>query len=103
EGALKLARAATRRSKIVATYDAFHGKTLGGLSVSGREMFQEKFRPLLKDIVHVPFGDAEALEGALEGAACFIVEPVQGEGGINVPPPGYLSRARELCERAGAL
>jgi putrescine aminotransferase len=103
EGALKLARAATRRSKIVATYDAFHGKTLGGLSVSGREMFQEKFRPLLEDVAHVPFGDVEALEGALEDAACFIVEPVQGEGGINVPPPGYLKRARELCERAGAL
>ncbi|HEY1727920.1 MAG TPA: aspartate aminotransferase family protein [Candidatus Baltobacteraceae bacterium] len=103
EGALKLARAATRRSKIVATQDAFHGKTLGGLSVSGRETFQERFRPLLEDVVHVPFGDAEALAGVLEDAACFIVEPIQGEGGINVPPSGYLSRARELCERAGAL
>ena len=103
EGALKLARAATGRSKIVATYDAFHGKTLGGLSVSGRETFQEKFRPLLEDVERVPFGDAEPLEAALEGAACFIVEPIQGEGGINVPPPDYLTRARELCERAGAL
>ena len=103
EGALKLARAATHRSKIVATQDAFHGKTLGGLSVSGRETFQERFRPLLDEVVHVPFGDADALTGALDGAACFIVEPIQGEGGINVPPPGYLTRARELCERAGAL
>lgn len=103
EGALKLARAATRRSKIVATYDAFHGKTLGGLSVSGRETFQEKFRPLLEDVVRVPFGDADALGGALDDAACFIVEPIQGEGGINVPPPGYLKKARELCERTGAL
>ena len=103
EGALKLARAATGRSKIVATYDAFHGKTLGGLSVSGRETFQEKFRPLLEDVVRVPFGDAEALAGALDGAACFIVEPIQGEGGINVPPPGYLTKTRELTQRAGAL
>ena len=103
EGALKLARAATHRSKIVATQDAFHGKTLGGLSVSGRETFQERFRPLLEDVVHVPFGDADALSGVLDDAACFIVEPIQGEGGINVPPPGYLTRARELCERAGAL
>jgi len=103
EGALKLARAATHRSKIVATQDAFHGKTLGGLSVSGRETFQERFRPLLDEVVHVPFGDADSLAGALDGAACFIVEPIQGEGGINVPPPGYLTRARELCERAGAL
>jgi putrescine aminotransferase len=103
EGALKLARAATARKKIVATYDAFHGKTLGGLSVSGREMFQERFRPLLDDVVHVPFGDASALDGVLDEAACFIVEPIQGEGGVNVPPPGYLRRAREACDRYGAL
>ncbi len=103
EGALKLARAATGRKKIVATYDAFHGKTLGGLSVSGRETFQERFRPLLDHVVHVPFGDADALAPALEGAACFIVEPVQGEGGVNVPPRGYLQRARERCSEAGAL
>jgi putrescine aminotransferase len=103
EGALKLARAATHRSKIVATQDAFHGKTLGGLSVSGREAFQERFRPLLETVVHVPFGDADALASVLDEAACFIVEPIQGEGGINVPPSGYLTRARELCDRAGAL
>lgn len=103
EGALKLARAATGRKKIVATYDAFHGKTLGGLSVSGRDAFQERFRPLLDHIVHVPFGDADALGSALEDAACFIVEPVQGEGGVNVPPSGYLQRARERCNEAGAL
>jgi putrescine aminotransferase len=103
EGALKLARAATGRKKIVATYDAFHGKTLGGLSVSGRETFQERFRPLLDHIVHVPFGDADALAPALDDAACFIVEPVQGEGGVNVPPRGYLRRARERCSEAGAL
>ncbi|MGH7661831.1 MAG: aspartate aminotransferase family protein [Vulcanimicrobiaceae bacterium] len=103
EGALKLARAATGRKKIVATYDAFHGKTLGGLSVSGRESFQDRFRPLLDHVVHVPFGDAEALGPALEDAACFIVEPVQGEGGVNVPPPGYLQCAREFCTQAGAL
>ncbi|MBV8424045.1 MAG: aspartate aminotransferase family protein [Candidatus Eremiobacteraeota bacterium] len=53
--------------------------------------------------MRVPFGDAEALAGALDGAACFIVEPIQGEGGINVPPPGYLTKARELTQRAGAL
>ena len=103
EGALKLARAATGRKKIVATYAAFHGKTMGALSVSGRPQFHEPFRPLLEHVVHVPFGDADALGRALMDAACFIVEPIQGEGGVNVPHPGYLSRARELCDRTGAL
>jgi putrescine aminotransferase len=103
EGALKLARAATKRAKIAATENAFHGKTLGALSVSGREVFQASYRPLLADVVHVPYGDAGALEEVLDGAAAFIVEPVQGEGGVNVPPQGYLARARELCDRAGAL
>ena len=103
EGALKLARAATGRKKIVATYDAFHGKTLGALSVSGREAFRERFKPLLETVIHVPFGDADALGPALMDAACFIVEPIQGEGGVNVPAPRYLTRARELCDRYGAL
>ncbi len=103
EGALKLARAATKRAKLVATHAAFHGKTFGALSVSGRESYREPFEPLLPGVVHVPYGDAEALAAALDGAAAFIVEPVQGEGGVNVPPPGYLAAARALCDRAGAL
>ncbi len=103
EGALKLARAATRRTKIVATGGAYHGKTLGALSVSGRPYYQSAYAPLVPDVVHVPFGDAAALETALDGAAAFIVEPVQAEGGVRLSPPGYLRSARELCDRAGAL
>ena len=103
EGAIKLARAATGRAKIVATHDAYHGKTLGALSISGREAFQEPFRPLLADVAHVPFGDAAVLDVALRDAAAFVVEPVQGEGGVNVPPAGYLRAVREACDRAGAL
>jgi putrescine aminotransferase len=103
EGAIKLARASTGRAKIVATHDAFHGKTLGALSISGRDAFQAPFRPLFADVTHVPFGDASALDDALRDAAAFVVEPVQGEGGVNVPPEGYLRAVREACDRAGAL
>jgi putrescine aminotransferase len=103
EGAIKLARAATGRAKIVATHDAYHGKTLGALSISGRETFQEPFQPLLADVAHVPFGDATVLDEVLGDAAAFVVEPVQGEGGVNVAPAGYLRAVRDACDRAGAL
>ena len=94
-------RPAARRSS--RPHGAYHGKTLGALSVSGREAFRTPFRPLVGPVVHVPFGDLEALERALPEAAAFIVEPVQGEGGVNVPAAGYLAGARRLCDRFGAL
>jgi putrescine aminotransferase len=103
EGAIKLARAATGRAKIVATRDAYHGKTFGALSISGRDAFQAPFVPLLAGVDRVPFGDAGALDDALHDAAAFVVEPVQGEGGVNVPPAGYLRAVREACDRTGAL
>ncbi len=103
EAALKLARASTGRTTIVATENAYHGKTLGALSVSGREAFRATFAPLLPDVAHVPFGDLPALAAALVDAAAFIVEPVQAEGGVVLPPPGYLAAARALCAERGAL
>jgi putrescine aminotransferase len=103
EAALKLARAATGCTRIVATENAYHGKTFGALSVSGREAFRASFAPLVPDVVHVPFGDLEALAAALPNAAAFIVEPVQAEGGVVLPPAGYLAAARALCAERGVV
>ena len=103
EGAIKLARAATKRAKIVGTYDAYHGKTMGALSASGRDYFQAAYAPLLSDVEHIAYGDASDLDEALRDAAAFIVEPVQGEGGVNIPPAGYLRAVRAACDRSGAV
>ena len=104
EGALKAARLRTGRAKIVAADNSFHGKTMGALSASGRELFKAPFKPLLSDIVHVPYGDVEALKQAVdEETAAVIMEPLQGEGGIVVPPDGYMQAVREVCDKTGAL
>ena len=104
EGALKLARLHTGRRKIVATVNSFHGKTMGALSATGRDLFREPFLPLLEGFVHVPFGDAEALKTAVDSeTAAVIIEPIQGEGGIIVPPDDYLPLARTICDQHGAL
>ena len=104
EGALKLARLATGRTGLVACDGSYHGKTLGALSVTGRAKYREPFEPLLPGVSFVPFGDVAALEAALGAdTAAFIVEPVQGEGGIHVAPPGYLQAAQRLCRERGVL
>lgn len=104
EAALKFARIATGRTKVVATTGAFHGKTMGALSLSGKALYQDPFVPLVPDVVHVPFGDAEAAEAAIDEATCaFIAEPIQGEGGIVVPPDGYLKALRQITHSRGAL
>lgn len=105
EGALKLSRISTGRADFVYAKDSFHGKSLGALSVTGREKYQAPFRPLVPGCHEVPFGDIEALEAILSEHECaaFIVEPIQGEGGIIVPPDGYMKAAEEACHAHGAL
>ncbi len=125
EAAIKIARAATGRPRVLFAEHAFHGLTLGSLSLNGNEEFREGFGPLLPGCEAVPFGDLDALERALAGGAsavgadgprpeqgrrdarrgevaAFVVEPVQGKG-VNVPPDGYLAGAQRLCREAGAL
>jgi ornithine--oxo-acid transaminase len=104
EAAIKIARAATARPRILYAAHAFHGLTLGSLSLNGEQIFREGFGPLLPGCAAVPFGDLDALERELQrgDVAAFIVEPVQGKG-VNLPPAGYLAGAQALCRGAGAL
>ena len=104
EGALKFARLATGRQRLLACHNSYHGKTLGALSVTGREKYREPFEPLIPEVGFVDFGDLKALDRALDDqVAAFIVEPVLGEGGIYIAPPDYLAGAQRLCREAGAL
>ena len=110
EGAIKLARLHTRRRTFLSTLGGFHGKSLGALSLMGKSTFREPFATGLQDVRFVPFGDATALEAEFAKAeaigspfAAFVLEPVQGEAGAIVPPPGYLRTARDLCTRYGTL
>jgi ornithine--oxo-acid transaminase len=104
EAALKLGRAATRRSRVLSTVHGFHGLTLGSLSANGGRHFVERFGPLLPGFSQVPFGDLDELERELrsEDVALFLVEPIQGHG-VHMPPVGYLEGAQELCRRYGTL
>jgi ornithine--oxo-acid transaminase len=104
EAAIKLARAAAGRPRVVAVENGFHGLTLGSLSVNGNAGERERFGPLLPGVSFVPFNDLAALEAELarEDVALFITEPVQGQG-VILPEPGYLPGAQELCRRYGTL
>lgn len=103
EAALKLSRL-TGRKKIVAAQGAFHGRTMGALSLTGQPSKRNPFKPLLKNIKHIPYGDIQALKRSVNArTAMVILEPIMGEAGVVVPPSGYLKAAREICNQTGAL
>lgn len=103
EAALKMTRR-TGRPTIVSTEGAFHGRTLGALSITHKPSYREPFAPLPGDVRFVPYGDAEALAAAVdETVAAVVLEPIQGENGVVTPPADYLRRAREITTAAGAL
>ncbi|MBO3747435.1 aspartate aminotransferase family protein [Streptosporangiaceae bacterium NEAU-GS5] len=105
ETAIKMARTHGRH-RLVSAISGYHGKTLGALSVTANDVFQKPFRPLLPGVHHVPYGDAGALGKVLAehpGECCVIVEPVQGEAGVILPPEGYLRDVAALCREHGAF
>jgi acetylornithine/succinyldiaminopimelate/putrescine aminotransferase len=103
EGALKTARKLTRRPGLVAFEGAFHGDTLGALSVGGNPLYRRPFLPLLPGVTHLPFDDPGALGAIDERTAAVVVEPVQAEGGVRVPDAGFLPALRRRCDETGAL
>ena len=103
EVAFKLSRL-TGRTKLVAAQNAFHGRTMGSLALTGQPSKQGPFEPLPGYVTHVPYGDIDALAGAVaDDTAAVFLEPIMGEGGVVVPPAGYLVAAREITARHGAL
>jgi acetylornithine aminotransferase len=103
EAALKLSRR-TGRNRIIAAQGAFHGRTMGALSLTGQPAKREPFLPLVKGVKHVPFGDIAAMRRAIsKKTAMVIIEPIMGEAGVIIPPADYLAQVRELCNTYGAL
>ncbi len=104
EAALKIARVATGKTRFISTVGGYHGKSMGSLSATGRDVFRKPFDPLVPGFVHVPFNDTQALEAAIgDDTAAVIVEPIQGEGGIRCPSNTYLPDVRRICTERGIL
>ena len=104
EAAMKLARITTKKTDFVAADNSFHGRTMGALSVTHKEMYRSPFEPLVKDATFVAYNNAEAVADAItKNTAAVILEPIQGEGGINVPSDDYLKEVREICDDTGTL
>ncbi|MBP9977909.1 Putrescine aminotransferase [bioreactor metagenome] len=103
EAAVKLAKRATGRTEIISCINSYHGSTHGALSLMGSEKFKNAFRPLLPDIRHIRFNSIEDLDFITAKTAAFIIEPVQGEGGVRIPEEGYLEAVRQKCTQTGTI
>lgn len=104
EGAIKLARKYSGKGEIIATHNSFHGRTLATVTATGTDKYKEPFKPLPSGFKHVPFGDISAMvEAITEKTAAIILEPIQGEGGVIVPPEGYLEDVQNLCRQKDIL
>lgn len=108
EMSLKLARLATGGRWYISTIGAFHGKSMGAISMGGKGAYREDYLPMIQQVQHVEYGNADAMEAAIknlqtvgEKVAAVILEPVQGEAGVIIPPPGYLKKVREMCDKYG--
>jgi acetylornithine/succinyldiaminopimelate/putrescine aminotransferase len=103
EGAIKTARKCTRRAKLVAFDGAFHGDTMGALSLGGNPIYRDPFEPLLQPVERLPFGEEAALAAIDRETAAVVIEPVQGEGGVRIPPASFLGALRQRATETGAL
>ncbi|WP_455369881.1 aspartate aminotransferase family protein, partial [[Eubacterium] cellulosolvens] len=104
ECAIKLARKFSGKKEIIAMMNSYHGKTMGALSATWDRKYREPFLPLVPEFKHVPYGNIAKLEEALsENTAAVIVEPIQGEGGVKIPPEGYIKNVRQICDENETL
>ena len=104
DAAIKLARKVTNRTDIISTHQSFHGRTISTSSATGQAKHRERFNPLMPNYLFVPYGDTNALAQSMDkNVAAVILEPIQGEGGVRVPPKGYLAAVKDSCEKNGSL
>ncbi len=104
EGSIKLARKYTGKGEIIVMENSFHGRTMTALSATGQKKYQKGFEPLSPGFIHVPYGDLDAVENSItDKTAAVLVEAIQGEGGIVLPPEGYLKELKKLCQKKSIL